>query len=63
MLVVRKQTDKEGSHTRYIMVLFNFFSIAIGYHVLRGDHLDLTIGLGPIDINFGTTIWRRFWRE
>ena len=63
MLVGRKLQDKSGNNTRYSLVLFNFFSIAISYHILRGDHLELTIGIGPLDFNFGTTIWRRFWRE
>ena len=63
MLAIRKQTDPSKTHTRYSIVIFKLFEIAFGYHILRGDHLDLSIGIGPLDINFGTTIWQRFWRE
>ena len=62
MFILRKQIDTSGTHCRYSMVLLWVLEISIQYHVLKGDHLELNIGIGPIDISFGTTIWRHWIR-
>ena len=62
MLVLRKHKATNGNQTMYTIILLQFFSISISHHVLKGDHLELTIGIGPIDITFGTAIWRNWIR-
>ena len=62
MFIVRKQTSTDDIQTRYSITILYIIEIAISYHILRGDHLDLALGIGPIDIRFGTTIWRNWFR-
>ena len=57
MLRVRKQTSTDKKECRYSITLFRLVQFALTYHVLRGNHLDITLGIGPIDITFGTTVW------
>ena len=62
MLVVRKYTTTTGEQTRYSITLLWFFCLAFSYSILKGDHIEVSIGVGPIDIRFGTTIWRNWLR-
>ena len=57
MLRVRKQTSIEGKECRYSITFFRLIQFALTSHVLRGSHLDITLGIGPIDLTFGTTVW------
>ena len=61
MLAIRKQTSKDGS-CRYSITLCYLIQFAVTYQLLNGSHLDLSVGLGPIDLTFGTTIWSGLFR-
>tara|TARA_Y100001963_G_C6706974_1_gene412369 strand:- start:745 stop:936 length:192 start_codon:yes stop_codon:yes gene_type:complete len=63
MLAIRKQTSEDGNEGRFSITLLHIFQIAVTYHSLRGRHLDLTLGVGPIDINIGTTVWNGVFRR
>ena len=62
MLRVCKQMTKDGKECRYSITLFRIFQAALTYHVLIGNHLEITLGIGPIDVSFGTTIWGEWLR-
>ena len=62
MFILRRQVDTSGTHHRYAVIFLWVFEISIHYHILKGDHLELNIGIGPIDLSFGTTIWRHWTR-
>ena len=62
MFNIKKQTSADGIQTRYCIIILYFIELAISWHILKGDHLDLALGIGPIDIRFGTTIWRNWIR-
>ena len=62
MFNLKKQTSTDGIQTRYSLTIMYLFEFAISWHILKGDHLDLALGIGPIDIRFGTTIWRSWIR-
>ena len=63
MLAVRKQTSTDGRERRYSITLFYLIQFAVTYHSLKGSHLDLSIGVGPVDITLGTTIWSGVFRR
>ena len=60
MLKLKGQTDTLGNHHRYSIILLWLFEISILCSTLRGSHLEITIGIGPIDFTFGTAIWQ-YW--
>ena len=62
MLAIRKQTSMDGRY-RYSITLFYLIQFAVTYHSLKGSHLDLSIGVGPVDITLGTTIWSGLFRK
>ena len=62
MLAIRKQNSMDGRY-RYSITLFYLIQFAVTYQLLNGSHLDFSIGLGPIDITFGTTIWSGLFRR
>ena len=63
MLAVRKQTSMDGREVRYSLTLLYLIQFAVTYHSLKGSHLDLSIGVGPVDITLGTTIWSGLFRR
>ena len=63
MLAVRKQTSTDGRECRYSITLFYLIQFAVTYHSLKGSHLDLTIGIGPVDVTLGTTVWSGLFRR
>ena len=62
MFNLKKQISVDGVQTRYSITILYFIELAVSWHILKGDHLDLALGIGPIDIRFGTTIWRNWIR-
>ena len=62
MFKFKKQTSTDGVQTRYSLTIMYFLELALSWHILKGDHLDFALGIGPIDFRFGTTIWRNWIR-
>ena len=53
-----KTTNKNNSHGINIIILW-ILGISFVHTVERGDHLHMGICLGPLELNFGTSIWRK----
>jgi len=51
-----KYLNKGGNMLLQIVFLW-VFGFAIHWYVSQGDHAELSLSLGPIDIRFGTSIW------
>ena len=33
------------------------FALSLQWYIHKGDHAEITLSFGPIDIKFGTSIW------
>ena len=53
-----KTTNRNNSHGINIIILW-ILGISVVHTVERGDHLHMGICLGPFELNFGTSIWRK----
>ena len=57
MLRVKFKSDN-NVHGVTIVILW-ILGISFVHTIQRGDHLHMGICLGPIELNFGTSIWRK----
>ena len=53
-----KRIEKSNMFT-YSLILLWIFSVTLTYNILRGDHVSFTIGLGPFEVSFGFSVWRK----
>jgi hypothetical protein len=47
----------EGNNFIAQLKLLWLFSVSIHHYIAKGDHLELSLGIGPVDLRFGTSIW------
>jgi hypothetical protein len=40
------------------IILLRIFSIGLSYCQINGDHVELTLGVGPLSGSFGLSVWR-----
>lgn len=43
----------------YTLILLWLFSGTLTYNILRGDHVSFSLGIGPIELSFGFSVWRK----
>ena len=55
--MIKFKYHNEGSNMLFQIVILWVFGFSIHWYVSKGDHTELSLSLGPIDIRFGTSIW------
>ena len=58
-MIKYKYLNKD-SNVLFSISLLWIIGITIHWYVCKGDHAEISLSFGPIDIRFGTSIW---WRR
>ena len=53
-----KVTNNNRTHGINLVILW-VLGLSFVHTVQRGDHLHMGICIGPFELNFGTSIWRK----
>ena len=53
-----KRTNNHNCQGVSLVILW-IFQVSFVHTIERGDHLHMGICVGPIEFNFGTSIWRK----
>ena len=51
------RTKEENDMISQNIILLCIFSIGLSYCKLKGNHVELTIGVGPISGSMGISVW------
>ena len=51
------RTKEENDMISQNIVLLRIFTIGASYCKLRGNHVEVTLGVGPISGSFGISVW------
>ena len=54
-----KKTSNNNCQGISLVILW-IFQVSFVYTIERGDHLHMSVGVGPFELSFGTTIWRKW---
>jgi len=54
-----KRTTTNNCHGRSLIVSW-IFQVSFVYTIERGDHLHISVGVGPFEVSVGTTVWRKW---
>jgi hypothetical protein len=55
--MIRYKWHRNAENCLAQITLFWMFAIALHWYVHKGDHMEISLSLGPIDIRFGTSMW------
>jgi len=55
--MIKYKYHSNGNNTILQLTFLWVFAISLHWYVSKGDHLELSISLGPIDFRIGTSIW------
>jgi len=52
------QNNDEGAGARF--VLFTLINMFVGLHSINGDHFNLGLGIGPMEVSLNLHRWNRW---
>ena len=53
-----KKTNNRNSQGISLVILW-IFQVSLLYTIERGDHLHISVSVGPFEFSVGITIWRK----
>ena len=55
--MIKYKWTRNANHWLAQITLFWIFAISLHWYVSKGDHVEISFSLGPIDFRFGTSMW------
>ena len=59
MIKIKKQVDDRGSQIGWSIIIVWLFSVTLTYNIIHGDHITIGFGVGPFEVSFCLSIWRK----
>lgn len=59
MINFKKIEDLENNQVGYSVIILWLFSGTLSYNIIRGDHITIGLGAGPLEVSLGLSIWRK----
>ena len=59
MIDFKKIVEPENNQVGYSFIILWLFSVTLSYNIIRGDHITIGLGAGPLEVSLGLSIWRK----
>ena len=59
MISFKKMVDHESNQIGWSLIILWLFSVTLSYNIIRGDHITIGLGAGPLEVSLGLSIWRK----
>ena len=59
MISFKKMVDQESNQIGWSVIILWLFSVTLSYNIIRGDHITIGLGAGPLEVSLGLSIWRK----
>tara|TARA_R100000664_G_C2754192_1_gene141740 strand:+ start:2266 stop:2451 length:186 start_codon:yes stop_codon:yes gene_type:complete len=54
-----KEINNKVNVYGYTLVILWLFSISVIFTIEKGDHIQLSAGIGPFEVSFSVSLWRK----
>ena len=59
MIDFKKIVEPENNQVGYSFIILWLFSVTLSYNIIRGAHITIGLGAGPLEVSLGLSIWRK----
>ena len=59
MIKIKKINEPENNQIAWSVIILWLFSVTLSYNIIRGDHITIGLGAGPLEVSLGLSIWRK----